>query len=187
MIESFLGVFGLALIELWAAIPLGFHLKLHPVLLIVAASAGALGGAAAAMFVGDGLRRLMFWRKKEKAEAGRLSQWLAAKGPWAIGLLGPLLIGRSSPQVLQVRSACRGLSRWRCLPSASSSGRLSSPRSAHSAWQRSTDEVQAAAYGIVSLQGKSGPEAAFSLCFQRVTCRGWTPHYPPQARRTPAA
>jgi hypothetical protein len=93
MIESFLGVFGLALIELWAAIPLGFHLKLHPVLLIVAASAGALGGAAAAMFVGDGLRRLMFWRKKEKAEAGRLSQWLAAKGPWAIGLLGPLLIG----------------------------------------------------------------------------------------------
>jgi membrane protein YqaA with SNARE-associated domain len=93
MIESFLSVFGLALIELWAAIPLGFHLKLHPVLLAVAASAGALGGAAAAMFVGDGLRRLIFWRKNEKAEAGRMSKWLVAKGPWAIGLLGPLLIG----------------------------------------------------------------------------------------------
>jgi hypothetical protein len=93
MIESFLSVFGLALIELWAAIPLGFHLKLHPVLLAVAASAGALGGAAAAMFVGDRLRRLIFWRKNVKAEAGRMSKWLVAKGPWAIGLLGPLLIG----------------------------------------------------------------------------------------------
>lgn len=93
MIESVLGVFGLAVIELWAAIPLGFHLKLPPVLLGVAAALGAFTGAAAAIFVGNGMRRLIFWRKAETASAGRTSQWLQAKGPWAIGLLGPLLIG----------------------------------------------------------------------------------------------
>lgn len=93
MIESFLGVFALAIIELWAAIPLGFHLKLHPALLGVAAMTGALVGAAAAIYVGDGIRRLIFWRKAEKQHASRMSKWLAAKGPWAIGLLGPLLLG----------------------------------------------------------------------------------------------
>lgn len=93
MIENFLGVFALAIVELWAAIPLGFHLKLHPGLLIVAAAAGACLGAVIAMFLGNGLHRLMFWRKSETREGGRVSQWLAAKGPWAIGLLGPLLIG----------------------------------------------------------------------------------------------
>lgn len=93
MIEGFLGVFCLAVIELWAAIPLGFHLKLHPALLVVAAASGALTGSVAAMFLGGGIRRLVFWRKSEKAERGRMSAWLAAKGPWAIGLLGPVLVG----------------------------------------------------------------------------------------------
>ncbi|MEH6434029.1 hypothetical protein [Massilia sp. DD77] len=93
MSESVLGVFALAIVELWAAVPLGLHLKLHPAVLVAAATAGALLGALAAMFLGDGLRRLMFWRKRETTERGRLSTWLAAKGPWAIGLLGPVLIG----------------------------------------------------------------------------------------------
>lgn len=93
MIESVVGVFALAMLELSAAVPLGLHLKLHPGLLIAAATTGALTGAVAAMFLGTGIRRLMFWRKSEKAEGGRMSTWLVAKGPWAIGLLGPLLIG----------------------------------------------------------------------------------------------
>ena len=93
MIESFMGVFALAVVEMWAAIPLGFHLKLHPGLLVVAATTGALTGSVAAMFLGSGVRRLFFWRKSEKAEGGRLSRWLVAKGPWAIGMLGPLLVG----------------------------------------------------------------------------------------------
>lgn len=93
MIESFLGVFALAIVELWAAIPLGFHLQLHPALLVVAVTTGAFAGAVAAIYLGGGIRRLMFWRKSEQLESGRMSKWLAAKGPWAIGLLGPLLIG----------------------------------------------------------------------------------------------
>lgn len=93
MIENLAGVFALAIIELWAAIPLGFHLKLHPALLILAASSGAFVGAVAAMFLGNGVRRLMFWRKGQTTGSGRMSAWLAAKGPWAIGLFGPLLIG----------------------------------------------------------------------------------------------
>lgn len=93
MIESVLGVFTLAIFEMWAAIPLGFHLKLHPGLLIGATVAGALVGVVAATFLGTGIRKLIFWRKKEKVESGALSRWLVAKGPYAIGLLGPLLIG----------------------------------------------------------------------------------------------
>ena len=93
MIQSFIGVFTLAMLEMWAAIPLGFHLKLHPGLLILATVAGALVGVVIATFLGDGIRTLIFWRKKGKVESGALSKWLTTKGPWAIGLLGPLLIG----------------------------------------------------------------------------------------------
>jgi hypothetical protein len=93
MIQSFIGVFTLAMLEMWAAIPLGFHLKLHPGLLILATVGGALVGVVIATFLGDGIRTLIFWRKKGKVESGALSKWLTTKGPWAIGLLGPLLIG----------------------------------------------------------------------------------------------
>jgi hypothetical protein len=93
MIQHFIGVFTLAIFEMWAAIPLGFHLKLHPGLLIAATVAGSLVGVVAATFLGAGIRKLVFWRKTEKVESGALSRWLATKGPWAIGLLGPLLIG----------------------------------------------------------------------------------------------
>lgn len=95
MIESLLGVFALAILGLWAAIPLGFHLKLHPVPMAAAAACGAFVGAALAIFLGDGVRRLIFWRirGKDQAQGGRMSAWLVRKGPWAIGLLGPVLIG----------------------------------------------------------------------------------------------
>lgn len=93
MIKSVLGVFTLAIVEMWAAIPLGFHLKLHPGWLIAATVAGALVGVLLATFLGAGIRKLVFWRKKDKVESGALSRWLTTKGPWAIGLLGPLLIG----------------------------------------------------------------------------------------------
>jgi membrane protein YqaA with SNARE-associated domain len=93
MFESFIGVFSLAVLEMWAAVPLGFHLKLHPGLLILATVSGALVGVVIATFLGDSIRKLIFWRKKHKVDSGATSKWLAAKGPWAIGLLGPLLIG----------------------------------------------------------------------------------------------
>jgi hypothetical protein len=93
MIESVIAVFSLAVFEMWAAIPLGFHLKLHPGVLILATVAGALIGVIAAMLAGAGIRKLVFWRKGDKAQPGAMSKWLTNKGPWAIGLLGPLLIG----------------------------------------------------------------------------------------------
>lgn len=112
MTESLIAVFGLAIVELWAAIPLGFHLKLHPGMLGVAAASGAFTGAVAAIFLGNGLRRLMFWRKKEPSEPGRMTQWLVAKGPIAIGLLGPLLLG---PTVAAGLAGAIGLPRGRSL------------------------------------------------------------------------
>ena len=93
MINDMAAVFGLALIEMWAAIPLGLHLKLHPGLLIVATIAGALIGVIAATFLGETIRKMIFWRKKEQANSGKMAAWLTSKGPWAVGLLGPLLIG----------------------------------------------------------------------------------------------
>lgn len=93
MIESFFGVFALAIVEMWAAIPLGFQQKLPPVLIGVAVASGAFFGAVVAMLAGNGIRRLIFWRKTEATEGSRLSKWLTKKGPWAIGVLGPLLMG----------------------------------------------------------------------------------------------
>jgi hypothetical protein len=93
VINDMAAVFGLALIEMWAAIPLGLHLKLHPGLLIVATIAGASIGVIAATFLGETIRKLIFWRKKEQVGSGKLATWLSTKGPWAVGLLGPLLIG----------------------------------------------------------------------------------------------
>ena len=93
MIESVLGVFALATVEMWAAIPLGFHLKIPPVLLASTVAVGSIVGAFAGIFAGNGIRRLIFWRKTTELETGRMSKWLVTKGPWAVGLLGPRLIG----------------------------------------------------------------------------------------------
>ena len=93
MLHDMAGVFGLAMLEMWAAIPLGLHLKLHPGLLIIATVTGALIGVIAATFLGETLRKLIFWRKKDQVQSGKLATWLCGKGPWAVGLLGPLLIG----------------------------------------------------------------------------------------------
>jgi len=93
MIGSILGVFALATVEMWAAIPLGFHLKIPPVLLVATVATGAFLGAFAGIFAGNGIRRLMFWRKTTEADSGKLSKWLVTKGPWAVGLVGPLVLG----------------------------------------------------------------------------------------------
>jgi hypothetical protein len=65
-----------------------------------------------AIYLGNGLRRLMFWCSKEKTEEGRVSKWLVAKGPWAIGLLGPGLLG---PTIAAGLAGAIGLPRARSL------------------------------------------------------------------------
>lgn len=93
MIQDLASVFALAMVEMWAAIPLGLHLKLHPGGLILATVAGALVGVIVATFLGESIRKLIFWRKKDQVGNGKLATWLTTRGPWAVGLLGPLLIG----------------------------------------------------------------------------------------------
>lgn len=92
MIKDIAGVFVLAMVEMWAAIPLGLHLKMHPATMILVIVAGSLIGVVAATFLGETLRKLMFWRKRDQA-GGKMTLRLTTKGPWAVGLLGPLLIG----------------------------------------------------------------------------------------------
>jgi hypothetical protein len=52
--------------------------------------AGAIAGTVVAAFAGGLVNQLLRMRTKDptKGTAG----WLAQKGPWAIGLMGPLLV-----------------------------------------------------------------------------------------------
>lgn len=93
MLESFLCVFALAIVEVWAAIPLGLYQKLPPVLVGIAAISGGIIGSVAAIVIGSSLRYLIFWRAREATENSRVSKWLVKKGPYAIGILGPLIVG----------------------------------------------------------------------------------------------
>lgn len=121
MIEDFLAVFFLAVLEMWVAIPLGFRLGIPSILLALIVAAGAFSGVIAAMLVGNGVRKLIFWRRS-KSENSRTSKWLATKGPWAIGLLGPLLVGpmlaallagtAGLPKVLSILLLALGIVIW---------------------------------------------------------------------------
>jgi len=107
MIEDILAVFSLAIFEMWIAIPLGLHLDISPMLLTLIVVSGAFLGAVVAMYVGDGVRRLIFWRKPG-VDGNKTSRWLATKGPWAIGLLGPGLVG---PMLAALLAGTAGLPR----------------------------------------------------------------------------
>ena len=87
-------VFALAIVEFGAALPLGLHLEMHPTLVGVVSLAGAFVGILLATFAGEAIRKLIFWRRADTAKTpSKISKWLMEKGPWAIGLLGPGLIG----------------------------------------------------------------------------------------------
>lgn len=55
-------VVGLGAVELWAAIPAGFALRLHPVVTGIAAGGGATLGAFVVILLGERLRARL-WRR----------------------------------------------------------------------------------------------------------------------------
>lgn len=89
---EYLSIFLLAAVELWAAVPLGLKFGVPPVLLITCVVAGALGGAAIALLCGNALYNLIVKYRKDFGQTGAAG-WLAKHGVWAVGLLGPLLLG----------------------------------------------------------------------------------------------
>lgn len=75
-IGKILSVFGIALLELWAAVPAGFVLQLPALVTAIAAAAGATAGMLMVVFLGEGIRsRLLRWRGVDPAdEGGRLQR-----------------------------------------------------------------------------------------------------------------
>ncbi len=89
-------VFGLAALELWAAIPAGLALQLDPVLVGMSAAAGGITGAGAVALLGQGVRdRVLRWhgRGREGGASGRLNRIWLRFGVAGLGLLAPLLVG----------------------------------------------------------------------------------------------
>ncbi|MRV74167.1 hypothetical protein GJ700_20875 [Duganella sp. FT92W] len=111
MFAKFLSIFTLAMIELWAAVPLGIKLDVDPVAVGALTIAGAIAGTLVAAFAGGLVNKLLRLRTKDptKGTAG----WLVQKGPWAIGLLGPLLLGATISAAL---ASSLGLSRRVWMP-----------------------------------------------------------------------
>ena len=95
LIIKLLTVFGLGIIELWAAIPAGFALKLHPVTISIVAAIGAMLGAGIVLILGDRVRiRLIHhFRKNPNEQHGRTYQIWQHYGVIGLGLSAPLLTG----------------------------------------------------------------------------------------------
>ena len=90
-----LTVFGLAAVELWAAIPAGLALDLHPLLIGVVSAAGAILGVMVIVIVGGGVRSWLLRRfgGGEKRQHGRIYRIWVRYGVVGLGLLAPLLTG----------------------------------------------------------------------------------------------
>ena len=89
-------IFALGVAELWAAAPAGALMRLDPVLVCLAAAAGAVSGGTMVILLGE---RVKAWlgrkRKREKLEErrGLLFRVWQRYGVIGWGLLAPLLVG----------------------------------------------------------------------------------------------
>jgi len=89
-----LTVFGLGAIELWAAIPAGFVLQLHPLETGIVAATGAILGVLVVLKLGERMRTiLMHNRKSEDKKLGRIHRIWDRYGVEGLGMLAPLLVG----------------------------------------------------------------------------------------------
>ncbi len=89
-------VAGLGIIELWAAIPMGTALKLHPLLNGTASALGSIVGAVLVIVLGDRLRNWLLKRRgrgKEQEKNGQIYRIWDKYGVIGLGMLSPLLTG----------------------------------------------------------------------------------------------
>lgn len=87
---------GLGVIELWAAIPAGLALGLHPIAIGITAAIGAMLGAVAVVLLGERVRTCLARRHGGKDESGRhglIHRIWHLYGVIGLGLLAPLLTG----------------------------------------------------------------------------------------------
>ena len=91
-----LSVFVLAAIELWAAIPAGLALGLHPVLIGITVAGGAILGTFVVVFFGERIRNWLVRRhagKEGKKQPGLIHRIWQRYGTIGLGLLAPLVTG----------------------------------------------------------------------------------------------
>jgi membrane protein DedA with SNARE-associated domain len=96
MILNILSVTALAILEIWAAIPLGFVLGLHPLIIVFTNIIGATIGVLIIIFAGERLRnRILKSHKsrKENGKPGAIQRIWQKYGVIGLGLLAPFLTG----------------------------------------------------------------------------------------------
>lgn len=96
VVAKLLSVFALAAIELWAAIPAGLALRLHPVVVGVTSAAGAISGTLAVALLGARLRSWLLRRHAGKDSPGRpglIQRVWRRYGVAGLGLLAPVSTG----------------------------------------------------------------------------------------------
>lgn len=100
---KWLAVAGTSVLELWAAIPLGFALKLHPSLTALFSAIGSIVSAYLVIVVGGPLRRWMMRRWERKAQKpGRIAAIWNRYGVIGLGFVSPLLTGAPLGAVIGV-------------------------------------------------------------------------------------
>lgn len=91
-----LTVFGLGIVELWAAIPTGLALGLHPLATGIMAATGAISGALITLKLGERIRTWLAKRhskNNKNRQHGRIYRIWSRYGVVGLGLLAPLLVG----------------------------------------------------------------------------------------------
>ncbi len=90
-----LTVFGLGTVELWAAVPAGVALQLHPVTAGVTAAIGAIVGVVVVLAMGERVRTtlLRWYGGTAPQRPGRMQRIWTQYGVVGLGLLAPLLVG----------------------------------------------------------------------------------------------
>ncbi len=103
-------VVGLGVLELWAAVPAGFALGLHPVIAGAAAACGAMLGVFVVVFSGERIR-LLLPRKRKSDSVGPKHTWTLRIwnrwGPVGLGLLAPLITGAPLGTAIGMMSGAR--------------------------------------------------------------------------------
>ena len=89
-------VFGLGAVELWAAIPAGFALGLHPMATGIVSAVGAITSGLAVALLGDRARAWLVARHGVPPDGGghgTIRRIWDRYGVVGLGLLAPLLVG----------------------------------------------------------------------------------------------
>ncbi|NEW04749.1 small multi-drug export protein [Paenibacillus sp. SYP-B3998] len=88
-------VIGTGVLELWAAIPLGFALKLHPIVTALLSGLGSMLSAIVVIFFGTSLRNWLIQRLQRKSggRGSRMTRIWDKFGIPGLGFLSPLITG----------------------------------------------------------------------------------------------